>query len=332
MASNPTSLSDTLPSSIPKLDATGMNWAIFSMCFQDAVEVKGFWDHFDGSSPLRLDTSHGYLFKTPLESINRAPRHPHRPPCCAVMTPAAHNVTPNHHQRQGTTPAMTPVHSPRRPHRPPAMSLGLLMHNNDGRRGVGNGRGDPEAGDPPSTPPSPPSSLATDTHPLPTASLHGNKEPQPPPRQCSSATMVQWHNNALLDTSPANEPTPIPFASVILDGTRNDTTAQQHDGKTTRWRNNATAQRHDGTTTRLPSRGPIPSPRRAADRQTPGTSDLTELNIALGDRGDAPPPPQMPQARRQRALLKKPWQTRKCTSESTPRRTIARKKLAYDFK
>jgi hypothetical protein len=51
MASNPTSLSDTLPSSIPKLDATGMNWAIFSVRFQDAVEAKGFWDHFDGSSP-----------------------------------------------------------------------------------------------------------------------------------------------------------------------------------------------------------------------------------------------------------------------------------------
>jgi hypothetical protein len=40
-----------VPSSIPKLDATGMNWAIFCVRFQDAVEAKGFWDHFDGSSP-----------------------------------------------------------------------------------------------------------------------------------------------------------------------------------------------------------------------------------------------------------------------------------------
>ena len=46
-----TSLSDSLPSSIPKLDPTGANWAIFAVCFQDAVEAKGFWGHFDGSTP-----------------------------------------------------------------------------------------------------------------------------------------------------------------------------------------------------------------------------------------------------------------------------------------
>ena len=45
-----TSLSDSLPSSIPKLNSTGVNWAIFLVCFQDAVEVKGFWGHFDISS------------------------------------------------------------------------------------------------------------------------------------------------------------------------------------------------------------------------------------------------------------------------------------------
>ena len=44
-----TSLSDTLPSSIPKLDASGINWAIFSVRFQDAIEAKGFWNHFDGT-------------------------------------------------------------------------------------------------------------------------------------------------------------------------------------------------------------------------------------------------------------------------------------------
>ena len=46
-----TSLSDSLPSSIPKLDSTGLNWAIFSVRFQDAVEAKGFWGHFDGTTP-----------------------------------------------------------------------------------------------------------------------------------------------------------------------------------------------------------------------------------------------------------------------------------------
>jgi hypothetical protein len=50
MSTATTSLSDTLPSSIPKLDASGINWAIFSVRFQDAIEAKGFWDHFDGSS------------------------------------------------------------------------------------------------------------------------------------------------------------------------------------------------------------------------------------------------------------------------------------------
>jgi len=45
----PTSLSDSLPGSVPKLDSSGLNWAIFSVRFQDAVEAKGFWGHFDGS-------------------------------------------------------------------------------------------------------------------------------------------------------------------------------------------------------------------------------------------------------------------------------------------
>ena len=44
------SLSDTLPSTVPKLEVEGDNWAIFYIWFMDAVEAKGFWDHFDGSS------------------------------------------------------------------------------------------------------------------------------------------------------------------------------------------------------------------------------------------------------------------------------------------
>ena len=52
MSMTTTSLSDTLPgpSSVPKLDATGVNWAIFSVRFQDAVEAKNFWGHFNGTS------------------------------------------------------------------------------------------------------------------------------------------------------------------------------------------------------------------------------------------------------------------------------------------
>jgi len=45
-----TSLSNTLPSSVPMLDSSEGNWAIFVFCFQDAVKAKGFWDHFDGSA------------------------------------------------------------------------------------------------------------------------------------------------------------------------------------------------------------------------------------------------------------------------------------------
>ena len=45
-----TTLADTLPSSIPKLDASGLDWAIFSLHFQDAVEAKGYWGHFNGTT------------------------------------------------------------------------------------------------------------------------------------------------------------------------------------------------------------------------------------------------------------------------------------------
>src|SRR6202522_4010649 len=51
------SLSDTLPSTVPKLDAEGDNWAIFYVRFMDAVEAKGFWGHFDGTSTLPVTTS-----------------------------------------------------------------------------------------------------------------------------------------------------------------------------------------------------------------------------------------------------------------------------------
>jgi hypothetical protein len=50
-------LSDSLPLSIPKLDHSGLNWAIFSVRFQDAVEAKGFWGHFDGTSPRPIAVS-----------------------------------------------------------------------------------------------------------------------------------------------------------------------------------------------------------------------------------------------------------------------------------
>ena len=45
------SLSDTLPSAVPKLEAKGKNWAIFYVHFMDAVKVKGFWGNFNRTTP-----------------------------------------------------------------------------------------------------------------------------------------------------------------------------------------------------------------------------------------------------------------------------------------
>ena len=45
-----TSLYDALPTSVPKLEASGLNWAIFLVRFRDAVDAKGFWGHFDGTT------------------------------------------------------------------------------------------------------------------------------------------------------------------------------------------------------------------------------------------------------------------------------------------
>lgn len=44
---------DVLPSSVPKLDVSGANWAIFALRFQTVIQGKGLWGHFDGSV-LRL--------------------------------------------------------------------------------------------------------------------------------------------------------------------------------------------------------------------------------------------------------------------------------------
>ena len=49
MSTATTSMSDSLPLSILKLNSSGLNCAIFSVRFQDAVKAKGFWSHFDGT-------------------------------------------------------------------------------------------------------------------------------------------------------------------------------------------------------------------------------------------------------------------------------------------
>ncbi|KXN91481.1 hypothetical protein AN958_00743 [Leucoagaricus sp. SymC.cos] len=44
-------LNNVLPASVPKLDVSGENWAIFSLRFQTVVQGKGLWGHFDSSVP-----------------------------------------------------------------------------------------------------------------------------------------------------------------------------------------------------------------------------------------------------------------------------------------
>jgi len=39
-----------LPSNISHLKADGPNWAIFTMCFQEAMQATQHWPHFDGTS------------------------------------------------------------------------------------------------------------------------------------------------------------------------------------------------------------------------------------------------------------------------------------------
>ena len=51
------SLSDTLPATVLKLDAEGKNRAIFFVQFMDAVEAKGFWGHFNGLSSMPVMTT-----------------------------------------------------------------------------------------------------------------------------------------------------------------------------------------------------------------------------------------------------------------------------------
>ena len=58
---------DMLPSNVPKLDFKGTNWAIFTFCFQTAVEAKDMWGHFNGtvakplfSSPMSTDKAEEY--------------------------------------------------------------------------------------------------------------------------------------------------------------------------------------------------------------------------------------------------------------------------------
>jgi len=48
---------DTLPNSVPKLDPRGENWAIFKIRFQNAMEAKEKWAHFDDQQKRPTDAA-----------------------------------------------------------------------------------------------------------------------------------------------------------------------------------------------------------------------------------------------------------------------------------
>src|ERR1700733_4468449 len=52
-------LSDPLATSVPRLDPTGSNWAIFAIRFQEAMEANQKWSHFTGTPgrPTPADSS-----------------------------------------------------------------------------------------------------------------------------------------------------------------------------------------------------------------------------------------------------------------------------------
>ena len=43
-------VNDALPASVPELDVSGANWAIFLLRFQMVIQGKGLWGHFDGTN------------------------------------------------------------------------------------------------------------------------------------------------------------------------------------------------------------------------------------------------------------------------------------------
>ncbi len=52
-----TAMNDPLPTTVPRLDPTGSNWAIFLMCFEEAMEANQKWGHFNGkvTCPVAAD-------------------------------------------------------------------------------------------------------------------------------------------------------------------------------------------------------------------------------------------------------------------------------------
>jgi hypothetical protein len=74
MSTTVTALSDSLPNDVPKLDPTGVNWAIFEIRFTAAIRAKRQWGHFDGSStppvPVSVTSPGGTVSITPEDAAD----------------------------------------------------------------------------------------------------------------------------------------------------------------------------------------------------------------------------------------------------------------------
>ena len=76
MSVSTTALADTLPSTVPKLDPAGTDWTVFKFRFEDAIDAKGFWGHFDGTStcpvPSNPPADHQLAAKSQWEKDKRS--------------------------------------------------------------------------------------------------------------------------------------------------------------------------------------------------------------------------------------------------------------------
>ncbi|KAJ7218990.1 hypothetical protein C8J57DRAFT_945587, partial [Mycena rebaudengoi] len=55
--SSATTLTDTLPSSVPALKSNGENFTIYSLRFRASVSAKGYMGHFDGTATRPVFTA-----------------------------------------------------------------------------------------------------------------------------------------------------------------------------------------------------------------------------------------------------------------------------------
>ncbi|KIK67632.1 hypothetical protein GYMLUDRAFT_155601, partial [Collybiopsis luxurians FD-317 M1] len=67
---------------VPILDPTGKNWAIFSLCFVSGVQGKGQWDHFTGAAICPALTAPSKTLITTMDTWEKD-------------EPAAHNLLPS---------------------------------------------------------------------------------------------------------------------------------------------------------------------------------------------------------------------------------------------